>query len=86
MKKLIFVLFVLLNGCAANPAYYTSMSSMKLCIDYMTFPSYNINQSARAAELSRRGENCSAYVGAAAERNKSNAEIERILTEMKNSR
>lgn len=86
MKKIIFVLFILLSGCASDPARYASMSSMQLCIDYMTYPSYNINQGSRAAELSRRGENCAAYVGAAAERNKSNAELERVLTEMKNSR
>lgn len=34
-------------------------------MDYLTLPSYNINQGERAAELAKRGESCQGYVAAA---------------------
>ena len=53
-----------LAGCATADTYRNTPSS-KLCIDYLTLPSMNINHGARAEELSRRGENCSGYMGMA---------------------
>lgn len=43
-------------------------------MDYLTLPSYNINQGERAAELARRGESCQGYVAAA----KSRQETQRV--------
>jgi hypothetical protein len=34
-------------------------------MDYLTLPSYNINQGERAAELARRNESCASYATAA---------------------
>lgn len=62
--KLIVLASILVAGCAATRDY-SQTSSMKLCIDYMSVPSYNIWQSAREQELNRRGENCTAYTQAA---------------------
>ena len=83
--KLILLLpatLFLLAGCAKPPGYYAKQSSVELCMDYLTLPSANINQSARAAELARRGEDCSVYSGAASARNKANANFERTLRSM----
>ena len=55
---------VVLAGCATADTYRNTPSS-KLCVDYLTKPSININNGARAEELSRRGENCSGYTGMA---------------------
>ena len=59
------LLAISLAACAKSPEVFRSQSSMELCMDYLTSPSFNINKSARASELSRRGEDCSRYVGAA---------------------
>lgn len=56
---------VFLIACAVPSGGYRNTPSSKLCVDYMTLPSANINQSERAAELARRGENCSGYLGVA---------------------
>ena len=86
MKKRIFLLlFSVLAGCA-TPDTYRNMSSMKLCMDYLTYPSYNVNQSARAAELSRRNENCSAYTGAASMQQRNNEQFEKSLRDMQQKR
>jgi hypothetical protein len=50
----------------ADPDYFKKQSSMQLCMDLLSSPSYNVNRSARIEELSRRGENCAQYTGAAA--------------------
>lgn len=51
----------LLSGCAADR--YRNTPSAKLCTDYLSSPSINLNRGDREAELARRGENCAAYVG-----------------------
>lgn len=61
----IFWIVMLLSACAVASGGYKNTPSSKLCVDYMTLPAANINQSERAAELARRGENCSGYVGVA---------------------
>ncbi len=60
-----------LGGCATigrmtDPEYFQKQSSMQLCMDLMSSPSYNVNRAARMEELSRRGENCAQYGGMAA--------------------
>lgn len=52
---------------------------MELCMAYLTYPSYNVNQSARAQELARRGEDCSRYAGAAAAQRQNDAIFENML-------
>lgn len=66
---------VSLNGCAVPSGGYKNTPSSKLCIDYMTLPAANINQSERAAELARRGESCSGYVGVAQVKQKSDQQM-----------
>jgi hypothetical protein len=71
MRIAIGVFCILLAGCAAPD--YRATPTMKLCMDYLTFPSGNIWQGDRARELERRGENCQAYAGTAAVRNQADA-------------
>jgi hypothetical protein len=66
-------------GCASTPADYARTPEMQLCIDYMTFPSYNIHQSSRAAAIAQRGIDCSRYAGAANARSRANANFENAL-------
>ena len=62
-----------LVGCASSPERYAAQSTMELCVDYLTLPSANINQSARARELWYRSEDCSSYQAAASSKNQANA-------------
>ena len=48
---------VSVNTYAESVDYYMQMNEAKLCIDYMTLPSYNFNQGAREEAITRRG-NC----------------------------
>ena len=77
MRKRVVVVVVavavslVVGGCATigrltDPNYFHKQSSMQLCVDLLSSPSYNINREARMQELSSRGENCSQYVGTAA--------------------
>lgn len=68
-----------LGGCATDPAIYRTQSSMKLCMDYLTLPSINVNRGARAEELGRRGENCSQYLGAASAQRQNDERFDRAL-------
>lgn len=68
----------LVAGCA-SPDQYKSQSTMELCTNYLALPSYNVNQSTRAAELQRRGEDCSRYAAAAAVKSESDARFNRTL-------
>lgn len=63
----------LIGGCAMGD--FRNTPTMKLCVDYLTFPSYNIWHSARAEELSRRGENCAQYTEAARAKAQSDAAV-----------
>lgn len=60
-----FPLIALLASCAVSSGGYLNTSTDKLCMDYLTLPSYNINQKERVAELNRRNESCASYVAAA---------------------
>lgn len=81
-KSLIIVgsIFIL-NGCAVNKDYSSAPSS-KLCMDYLTYPSANIYQNARAQELARRGENCQEYMGMARARREADAQYENSLNNL----
>ena len=63
--RMIF-LSLLLLGCAANPDRYRHTSTLELCRQLMTLPSYNVWHPSRTAELDRRGENCGGPGGIAA--------------------
>ena len=65
--KVIYIvpLLTLLTSCAVSPGGYSRTSTDSICMEYLTLPSYNINQGERAAELARRGESCQGYVAAA---------------------
>lgn len=76
MRAAIAAAGLLLAGCATN---YTSTPSAKLCVDYMTLPSYNVHHGARAAELAKRGENCGAYTGAAQTRQQADQAFQEAL-------
>lgn len=63
-------------GRMSDPQYFQKQSSMQLCMDLMSSPSYNVNRQARMDELARRGENCSQFVNMGAvqvERDRANA-------------
>ena len=84
--NIILPLFFLafLTGCMTASDYQNTPSS-KLCIDYLTLPSMNFNHPARAEELNRRGENCAAYQGAAAQRRAADDSFERSLQNIQNN-
>ncbi len=66
MRKLISIFLLAgISGCISDPAYFKNTSTQQLCIDYLTLPSYNMQNEARAAALAQRRENCSAYQGMA---------------------
>jgi hypothetical protein len=66
MKTLVTTVCFLLAGCAANPDRYRQTSTLELCRQLMTFPSYNVWHPSRTAELDRRGENCGGAAAIAA--------------------
>jgi hypothetical protein len=72
---------IVLAGCATADTYRNTPTA-KLCIDYLTLPSVNINHGARAEELSRRGENCNDYMGAASARRAADNAFENSLRSM----
>lgn len=56
------VAFLALAGCASKETTQ-AQPDMKLCVDYMTLPSFNIHQGARADEIARRKLDCEQYAG-----------------------
>ena len=66
------------------PEKYMRMPESKLCIDYMTYPSYNIHQENRSIAISRRNIDCRPYIGMAQRRQQSNQDFERLLNNLKN--
>lgn len=71
MKRLILAA-LLLAGCASTETMQTQ-PDMKLCVDYMTLPSFNIHQGKRAEEIARRKLDCSQYAGMIAAKWKADA-------------
>lgn len=68
--KASIILVGLLSGCAmvgrmSDPHYMEKQSTMSLCVNVMSYPSYNVNHDAWMAELARRNADCSPYVGMA---------------------
>jgi hypothetical protein len=88
MKKLALVLLmvanVLLAGCASTAQTYMNTPEAELCMNYLTFPSYNIHQSSRAAAIQMRGIDCRSYAGAANARSRANQNFENSLRGMAN--
>lgn len=73
-----------LGGCATAETYKNTPTA-KLCVDYISLPSINLNHSARAEELARRGEDCNQYIGAAKARIDANAAFDNALKNMQKS-
>jgi hypothetical protein len=88
MKKLRLVWLIiassLLAGCASTAQTYMKTPEAELCMNYLTFPSYNIHQSSRAAAIQMRGIDCRPYAGAASVRNQANQNFENSLRGMAN--
>ena len=76
MKKIFLLAFLFLTACGAN---YMQQSEQQLCMDYMTLPSYNVNQSAREQALYSRNIDCNRYVNAARARIESDAAFDNLL-------
>jgi hypothetical protein len=88
MNKLPAIAFLLISaisgsisGCATSSTYQNTPTS-KLCIDYLTLPSVNVNHGARAEELARRGENCNGYGGAAELRLRADSALQSSLNKL----
>lgn len=81
--SLISIVLALL-GCATADTYRNTPTS-KLCVDYLTLPSININHGARAEELSRRGENCNEYMGLARARRDADNAFENSMRALQQS-
>lgn len=70
----------MISGCATKTVEsYRDTPTVKLCMDYLTLPSFNINQNARAQALAERGESCGAYGGAARARVQADAAFQNSL-------
>lgn len=80
----IIVITFLVVGCASTPQSYMNTPEIKLCMDYLTFPSYNIHQSSRAQAIQMRGIDCRPYVAAAGARNQANQNFENTLRGISN--
>lgn len=74
------------HAFAESLDYYMQMNEAKLCIDYMTYPSWNINQSTREEAIARRGINCAPYAAIAANKNQSDKNLEDALRALANQR
>ena len=81
MKKLAaLITSVVISGCvSSDPSRYLNTPEATLCIDYMSLPAANINQSAREQAIRMRGINCSYYTGAAQSRAMANANLQNAL-------
>ena len=79
--SLLVLLSVMLAGCAVSPGGYSRTSTDRICMEYLTLPSYNINQGERAAELARRDESCQGYVAAAKMRQEAQRAQGQIITQ-----
>jgi hypothetical protein len=77
MKLIVSAIVALgIAGCASQEEAalkYQTTPSMQLCVDYMTLPTINIYQEARAREIERRGVDCSQYADIAAARANANS-------------
>ena len=58
---------IIASGCTSIASINAS-SNTKLCLDYLTTPSYNVWKSDREAEIVRRGIDCSGYSSLAAQK------------------
>lgn len=58
------VAVAVLGGCSTID--YSRTPTARLCLDYLSNPSYNVAQPSREKELAARGEDCRAYAGPAA--------------------
>jgi hypothetical protein len=86
VKVLLFTLIAITsnNSNAESIDYYLQMNEAKLCIDYMTLPSYNFNQGKREQAIQQRELNCSAYAGVAASKAQSDRGLEDALRALSN--
>ena len=87
MRKVLAIavaLSILSAGCASTAQTYMKTPEAELCMNYLTFPSYNIHQSSRAAAIQMRGIDCRPYAGAASARNQANQNFENSLRGMAN--
>lgn len=82
LRYALIAISAMVSGCAVPSGGYRNTPSAKLCVDYMTLPAANINQSERAAELARRGESCSGYVGVAQVKQKSDQQMINTLRQI----
>lgn len=72
-----------LGACATiNPDYYRNVPTAEICRQLMVFPSYNVNHSARMAEVARRGESCGSPADIAAAQRQSDARTAEMLKAM----
>lgn len=83
VKAVAFVLSVLatLAGCASvaeQNAYARSLDDQQLCLSWMKSHPMNQYQGARAAEIRKRGLNCSQYGNVAEERRKANVPLSEV--------
>lgn len=80
----LFIFTFMVVGCASTPQSYMNTPEIKLCMDYLTLPSFNIHQSSRAQAIQMRGIDCRPYAGAARARNQANQNFENSLRGMAN--
>lgn len=79
-KSVVLIASIFISGCvSSDPSRYLNTPEATLCIDYMSLPAANINQSAREQAIRMRGINCSYYTGAAQSRAMANANLQNAL-------
>jgi hypothetical protein len=77
------IVLSLISSCV-SPQQAQRQSTMQLCMDLLTHPTYNVNYENRVNELARRGENCSSYYGQAAAVNQANRDLDESLRYLNN--
>ncbi len=82
--SLVFIFVAFLYGCATADSY-KNVSTSKLCLDYLTYPSVNINHGAREKELARRGEKCGDHLEVARARREADNAFRKSLDSMQES-
>lgn len=65
-------------------ADFMAVPEQNLCMDYLTYPSINIHQSARAEAIAARKLNCSQYLGAAQLRLQANQNFDAAMQSLRN--
>ena len=87
MQRYTFALIAVISGVILSSCGppINQQPTAQLCMGYMTYPSANVWQGERAAELARRGADCNPYLGVAAARRDADRDFQSALGTLANT-